>query len=174
MLSKIFYFSLAYVPDYPDYSFTFHRIRSYSVSQRANFWSLLKLLSSARMQSRYSISIYKSRLKLILIKRSTVAGRAVSESNFSMFDRCPTILIWVHTHKRNNQYVVLWSNLTRLSLASLYPIRFQNQHRQRFFKYHDSLSPTKNPKPIKSQDVYFRFTRRELFSSKIRLDSRPN
>jgi hypothetical protein len=84
------------------------------------------------MQSRYSISIYKSRLKLIWIKRSTVAGRAVSESNFSMFDRCPTILIWVHTHKRNNQYVVLWSNLTRLSLASLCPIRFQNQHRQRF------------------------------------------
>jgi hypothetical protein len=34
---KIFYFSLAYVPNYPDYSFTFHRIRSYSVSQKANF-----------------------------------------------------------------------------------------------------------------------------------------
>jgi hypothetical protein len=34
---KIFYFSLAYVPNYPDYSFMFHRIRSYSVSQKANF-----------------------------------------------------------------------------------------------------------------------------------------
>jgi hypothetical protein len=32
MLSENFYFSLAYVPDYLDYSFTFHRIRSYSVS----------------------------------------------------------------------------------------------------------------------------------------------
>jgi len=36
-LSKNLYFSLAYVSDYPDYSFTFHRIRSYSVSQKANF-----------------------------------------------------------------------------------------------------------------------------------------
>ena len=58
-------------------------------------------------KTRYSISIYKSRLKLILIKRSTVDGRAVSESNFSMFDRCPTILIRVRTLKRNTQYVVL-------------------------------------------------------------------
>jgi hypothetical protein len=34
---KNFYFSLAYVPNYPDYSFTFHRIQGYSVSQKANF-----------------------------------------------------------------------------------------------------------------------------------------
>jgi hypothetical protein len=128
MLSKNFYFSLAYVPDYPDYSFTFHRIRSYSVSQKANFWSLLKLLSSARMQSRYSISIYKSRLKLILIKRSTVAGRAVSESNFSMFDRCPTILIRVHTHKRNNQLINFYP--TRPNILCLN--RIENPLRQRF------------------------------------------
>jgi hypothetical protein len=32
MLSKNFSFSLAYVSDYPDYSFTFRRIRNYSIS----------------------------------------------------------------------------------------------------------------------------------------------
>jgi hypothetical protein len=37
MLSENFYFSLAYVSDYPYYSYTFHRIRSYSVSQKAEF-----------------------------------------------------------------------------------------------------------------------------------------
>jgi hypothetical protein len=62
---------------------------------------------SKRMQTRWSVSNYKSRLKLILIKRSTVAGRAVSESNFSMFDRRPTILIRVRTLRRDTQFVVL-------------------------------------------------------------------
>jgi hypothetical protein len=37
MLSENFYFSLAYVSDYPYYSYTFHRIWSYSVSQKAEF-----------------------------------------------------------------------------------------------------------------------------------------
>jgi hypothetical protein len=37
MLSENFSFSLAYVSDYPDYSFTFRRIRNYSISQKANF-----------------------------------------------------------------------------------------------------------------------------------------
>jgi hypothetical protein len=37
MLGENFYFSLAYVSDYPDYSFTFHRTQSYSVSQKAEF-----------------------------------------------------------------------------------------------------------------------------------------
>jgi hypothetical protein len=125
------------------------------------------------MQSRYSISIYKSRLKLILIKRSTVAGRVVSESNFSMFDRCPTILIRVHTHKRNNQYVVLWSNLTRLSLASLYPIRFQNQHRQRFLNITIRFLRLKIQSQSNLRTIYFPITRRELISERnqIRLSA---
>jgi hypothetical protein len=37
MLSKNFYFSLAYVSNYPDYSYTFHRIQNFSVSQKAKF-----------------------------------------------------------------------------------------------------------------------------------------
>jgi hypothetical protein len=37
MLSENFYFSLTYVSDYLDYSYTFDRIRSYSVSQKAEF-----------------------------------------------------------------------------------------------------------------------------------------
>jgi hypothetical protein len=37
VLSENFYFSLTYVSDYPDYSFTFHRSRSYLVSQKAEF-----------------------------------------------------------------------------------------------------------------------------------------
>jgi hypothetical protein len=37
MLSENFYFSLAYVSDYLDYSFPFHQIRSYLVSQKAEF-----------------------------------------------------------------------------------------------------------------------------------------
>jgi hypothetical protein len=44
MLSENFYFSLAYVSDYPDYPFTIHRIRSYSVARNNQFWSVLKLL----------------------------------------------------------------------------------------------------------------------------------
>jgi hypothetical protein len=37
MLSENFYFSLMYVSDYPDYSYTFHRIRSYSISRKTEF-----------------------------------------------------------------------------------------------------------------------------------------
>jgi hypothetical protein len=46
MLSENFYFSLAYVSDSPDYSFTFHRTQSYSVSQKAEFGALLKTFIS--------------------------------------------------------------------------------------------------------------------------------
>jgi hypothetical protein len=41
-----------------------HRIRSYSIARNNQFWSVLKLLFSERMQTRWSISIYKSHLKL--------------------------------------------------------------------------------------------------------------
>jgi hypothetical protein len=41
---KIFYFSIVSISDYPDYSLTFHRIRSSSVSRKGRIWSLWKLL----------------------------------------------------------------------------------------------------------------------------------
>jgi hypothetical protein len=44
MLSENFYFSLVYVSDYPNYPFTIHRIRSYSIARNGQNWSLLKLL----------------------------------------------------------------------------------------------------------------------------------
>jgi hypothetical protein len=34
---KIFYFPIVSLSDYPNYSFTFHRIQNYSISQKANF-----------------------------------------------------------------------------------------------------------------------------------------
>jgi hypothetical protein len=37
MLSKNFYFSIMSISVYPDYSFIFHQIRSYSVSEKAEF-----------------------------------------------------------------------------------------------------------------------------------------
>jgi hypothetical protein len=58
-------------------------------------WSLLKLLFSARMQTHESISS-----KAHLIKRSTVASRAVSESNFSMFDLCPKINLSLYSQTK--------------------------------------------------------------------------
>jgi hypothetical protein len=37
MLSENFYFPIVSLSDYLDYSFTFHQIQSYSVSQKTKF-----------------------------------------------------------------------------------------------------------------------------------------
>jgi hypothetical protein len=88
MLSENFYFSLAYVSDYPDYPFTIHRIRSYSIARNGRIWSLLKLLILTNTNSIIILNLSNSS-KAHLIKRSTAANRAVSDSDFSMFDLCP-------------------------------------------------------------------------------------
>jgi hypothetical protein len=92
MLSENFYFSLAYVSDYPDYSFTFYRIWSYSIARNIQFWSLLKLLildTNANSIINLNLSISS---KAHLIHRSTVASRAVYESDSSNLDLGLTIL----------------------------------------------------------------------------------
>jgi hypothetical protein len=46
MLSKNFYFSLAYASDYLDYSYTFHRILILFDLAEGQIWSLLKTFYS--------------------------------------------------------------------------------------------------------------------------------
>jgi hypothetical protein len=70
-------------------------------------WSMLKLLFLGTNANSMIILNLSNSSKARLIKRSTVASRAVSESDSSNLDRCPTILIRVRTRKRNTQYVVL-------------------------------------------------------------------
>jgi hypothetical protein len=92
MLSENFYFSLAYVSDYLDYSFTFHRIRSYLIARNNHIWSLLKLLilrTNANSIINLNLSISP---KAHLIQRSIVASRAVYESDSSNLDLGLTIL----------------------------------------------------------------------------------
>jgi hypothetical protein len=69
-----------------------HRIQSYSIARNDQIWSLLKLLFLGTNANSIIILNLSIPSKAHLIKRSTAASRAVSESNFSMFDRCPTIL----------------------------------------------------------------------------------
>jgi hypothetical protein len=68
---------------------------------------MLKLLFLGTNANSMIILNLSNSSKARLIKRSTVASRAVSESDSSNLDRCPTILIRVRTRKRNTQYVVL-------------------------------------------------------------------
>jgi hypothetical protein len=92
MLSKNFSFSLAYVSDYPDYSFTFHRIQSYSISTNTEFGACWNFYFSERMQTRRSFSNYKSHPKLF----KSNSRRLLSDLSPNLiprnFDLCLTIL----------------------------------------------------------------------------------
>jgi hypothetical protein len=106
------------------------------------------------MRTRWSISIYKISSKAHLIKCSTVASRAMSESDSSTFYLCPAILSEsvlsniILSMSSSNQIFPTRPNI--LCLNRIEKSRIDND-----FKYHDSPSPTKNPKPIKSQDDLF-------------------
>ena len=131
MLSENFYFSLAYVSDYPDYPFTIHRIQSYSIARNNQFWSLLKLLFLGTNANSIIILNLSNSSKAHLIKRSTAASRAMSESNFSMFDPCPKI--------NPTPYSQTECSICR-PLINFYPTRpntlclnrIENPHRPRF------------------------------------------
>jgi hypothetical protein len=81
MLTENFSFSLAYVSDYPDYPFTIHRIRSYSIVRNNQFWSVLNFYFTERMETRKSFSNYKSHLKLFK-----------SNSQRLLFDLSPSLI----------------------------------------------------------------------------------
>jgi hypothetical protein len=117
-------------------------------------WSLLKLLSSARMQTRRSFSNYKSHLKLIK-----------SNSRRLLFGLSPSLIFRTLIYIRlfySDPYSQTEYSICR-PLNQFYPFRpnifcpnrIHNPASTAIFKYHDSLSPTKNPKSIKSQDDLF-------------------
>jgi hypothetical protein len=68
-----------------------HRIQSYSIARNGRIWSLLKLLFLGTNANSVIILNLSNSYKAHLIKRSTAASRAVSDSDFSMFDLCPKI-----------------------------------------------------------------------------------
>jgi hypothetical protein len=71
---KISIFSLVYVSDYPNFSFTSHQLLF--LGTNANSVIILNLSNSSKAH---------------LITRSIDASRAVSDSDFSMLDLCPKI-----------------------------------------------------------------------------------
>jgi hypothetical protein len=144
MLSENFYFSLAYVSDYPDYPFTIHRIRSYSIARNGRIWSLLKLLfldTNAKLdnQSRF-INLIWSSLNQTLDDCYLVWARV----NSSNVDLCLTIL---------SESVLSDGILDVSSSNQFYPTRLniscsnrtQNPVSTTILKCHDSPSLTKIP-----------------------------
>jgi hypothetical protein len=106
MLSKNFYFSIVPISVYQAFSWKFTEFRVNRSRETANFWSVLKLLFLGTNANSIIILNLSNSSKARLIKRSTSASRAVSDSDFSMFDLCPK-LIRLRTLRRNTQYVVL-------------------------------------------------------------------
>jgi hypothetical protein len=117
-------------------------------------WSLLKLLYLGTNANSIVILNLSNLSKAHLIKRSTAASRAVSDSNFAMLDLCPKINLTPYSQTECSICRPLINSYSsRLNIAC--PNRIQNPVSTMILKYHDSPSPTKNPKPIKSQDDLF-------------------
>jgi hypothetical protein len=131
-----------------------HRIRSYSIARNNQFWSVLKLLFSEQMQTRWSISIYKSHQKLFK-----------SNSRRPLFDLSPSpiprtsidVRLFYPSPYSQTEYSIcrppINSYSTQPNISC--PNQIQNPASTAILKYHDSPSPTKIPKPIKSQDDLF-------------------
>jgi hypothetical protein len=118
------------------------------------FWSLLKLLFSARMQTRWSISIYKSHLKLFkLNSRQLLSDLSPSPIPRTSID---VQLFYSSPYSQTECSIcrpLINSYSTRPNISCL--DWTQNPVSTAILKYHDSPSPTKNPKSIKSQDNLF-------------------
>jgi hypothetical protein len=77
MLSKNFYFSLAYVSNYPNYSYTFHRILSFQSHQRPNLepiktfvsWSKCKFKIQYRLATSVQTHLFRLSIVVMLSNR---------------------------------------------------------------------------------------------------------
>jgi hypothetical protein len=154
MLSENFYFSIVSISVYQAFSWKFTEFGVIRSRETTNFGSVLKLLFLGTNANSIIILNLSNSSKAHLIKRSTAASRAVSDSDFSMFDLCPKInpTPYFQTECSICRHQI---NFIRLGQISLCPNRTQNPVSTAILKYHDSPSPTKNPKPIKSQDDLF-------------------
>ena len=119
-----------------------HRIQSYSIARNDQIWSLLKLLFLGTNANSIIILHLSNSSKAHLIKRSTAASRAVSDSDFSMFDLCPKINPTPYSQTECSICRPL-INFIRLGQISHVRTELKTPYRQRFLKCHDSLSPTK-------------------------------
>ena len=153
MLSKNFYFPIVPISVYQAFSWKFTEFRVNRSRETANFWSVLKLLFLRTNANSIIILNLSNSSKARLSKRSTTASRAVSDSDFSMFDLSPKINLtpYYQTECSICRYQI---NFIRLGQISQVRTKFKT-HIDSNFKSHDSPSSTKNPKPIKSQDDLF-------------------
>jgi hypothetical protein len=175
MLSENFYFSLAYVPDYPDYSFTFHRIRSYSVSQKAN----LEPVKTFNSRHEYELDNPSRIINLIWSSFKSNSWQLLFGLSPILIPRM-LIYVWLFYLNPYSQteysicHPLINSYSTRPNIS--YPNRTQNPASTAILSCHDSISPTKNPKPIGSLRETFisKIVREKLFPSEFKSNSRPN
>jgi hypothetical protein len=173
MLSENFYFSIVSISVYKAFSWKFTESRSYSIARNDQIWSLLKLLFLGTNANLIIILNLSNSSKAHLIKRSTTASRAVSDSDFSMFDRCPKVNPTPYSQTESSVCRPLINSYsTRPNISC--PNRTQNPVSTTILKYHDSPSPTKNRSRSSLKTIYFQITRRELFPSEFKSNSRPN
>ena len=145
------------------------------ISRKAEFGACLKLLFLGTNANSIIILNLSNSSKAHLIKRSTAASRAVSDSDFSMFDLCPKIN---PTPYSQTEYSVcrplINSYSTQPSIFVSKPNSKPNS--TTILKSHNPISQTKNPKPIRSLRETFisKIVREELFPSEFKSNSRPN
>jgi hypothetical protein len=131
-----------------------HRIQSYSIARNSQFWSALKLLSLGTNADLKIILDYKSHLKFI----KSNSRRLLSDLSPNPIPRTSIdVRLFYSDPYSQTEYSIC------RPLNQFYPFRpnilcsnrTQNPVSTAIFKYHDSPSPTKNPKPVESQDDLF-------------------
>jgi hypothetical protein len=83
-------------------------------------WSLLKLLFLGTNANSIIILNSSNSSKARLIKRSTAASRAVSDSDFSMFDLCPKINSTPYSHTEysvRRPLIISYSTRSNISMS---------------------------------------------------------
>jgi hypothetical protein len=106
--------------------------------------------------------------KAHLIKRSTAASRAVSDSDFSMFDLCPKINPTPYSQMECSICRPL-INFIRLGQISHVRTEFKTPYRQRFLNITIRLLRLKIQSRSNLRTIYFQITCRELFSERIQI-----